>query len=240
MVGDAFQDWIEKGNTLRSQGKYYDSIGAFDKAIELEPNDPTAWVKKVASLCLCQKRDIPAAYKCYREAVSRVPNFVPAWEDEVNAHGHCFDLVNNLLKAHHLLDPLTDKGMALKSKGEDLIRAGLYADSFGVLNKAISFDPLSSESWYLMTIAQLCLGNYDDAARCYDRAINICPNNTKWISLNRLREYSEILLHTPPGDEKYSENGDLLSVLKVLYNQKFMKYSDADSEAKAEPENDHY
>jgi Flp pilus assembly protein TadD len=42
--------WIAKGNAIADLGKYDEAIKAYDKLIELNPNDSGAWNKKVAAL----------------------------------------------------------------------------------------------------------------------------------------------------------------------------------------------
>ena len=43
-------NWISKGRALNGQGKYNESLEAFDKAIELKPNYADAWKGKSDSL----------------------------------------------------------------------------------------------------------------------------------------------------------------------------------------------
>ncbi len=42
--------WIAKGNAIADLDKYDKAIKAYDKLIELNPNDSGAWNKKVAAL----------------------------------------------------------------------------------------------------------------------------------------------------------------------------------------------
>ena len=52
-IAGATQDsdvWIAKGNAIADLGKYDEAIKAYDKLIELNPNDSGAWNKKVAAL----------------------------------------------------------------------------------------------------------------------------------------------------------------------------------------------
>ena len=43
-------DWFDKGNVFFNQSKYADAIQAYDKAIQLDPNDADVWYNKGVSL----------------------------------------------------------------------------------------------------------------------------------------------------------------------------------------------
>ena len=43
-------DWDNKGAVLEAQGKYSEAIGAYNKAIDINPRDEIAWNNK-CSLC---------------------------------------------------------------------------------------------------------------------------------------------------------------------------------------------
>jgi tetratricopeptide (TPR) repeat protein len=37
------KEWFDKGNVSFQQGKYYEALQAFDKAVELNSSDAVAW-----------------------------------------------------------------------------------------------------------------------------------------------------------------------------------------------------
>jgi tetratricopeptide (TPR) repeat protein len=51
------REWYNKGVTLGCQGKYDEAIQAFDKAIELNPDDPNTWFNKGIALLKQSKYD---------------------------------------------------------------------------------------------------------------------------------------------------------------------------------------
>jgi len=64
------------GATLAAQKRFEESIEAFNKAIELNPNDPQLWVNKGSSYFYL--RDMEQAHNCFQEALKINPEFVPA------------------------------------------------------------------------------------------------------------------------------------------------------------------
>ena len=47
---NAAEDWYKKGRDLSRNGSYEEAVFAYDRAIELEPNNATLYIAKVPSL----------------------------------------------------------------------------------------------------------------------------------------------------------------------------------------------
>ena len=50
--------WFQKGNELMSSEKYNEAIKAFDKAIEINPQDSAAWYNKAVTLNRLNKSNL--------------------------------------------------------------------------------------------------------------------------------------------------------------------------------------
>ena len=61
------EDWVEKGNSFFFENKFNESIEAFDKAIELNPQYDVAWNNK--GLALNKRGEYNLAIKAYDKAI---------------------------------------------------------------------------------------------------------------------------------------------------------------------------
>jgi tetratricopeptide (TPR) repeat protein len=70
------KDWFDKGNALFNESKYNESIGAFDEAIELNPQYAKAWYNK--GLVLYYLGNLDEAIKGFDEAIRLDQNYAKA------------------------------------------------------------------------------------------------------------------------------------------------------------------
>jgi len=64
-------------------GKHDEAINAYDKAIELDPKDASAWYNKGHALNRLEKHD--GAIKAYDKAIELDPKYASAWYNKGNA-----------------------------------------------------------------------------------------------------------------------------------------------------------
>lgn len=70
-LADTAKEWYEKGQTLYNQGNYSGSINAFNKVIELDPNNSNAWSAKGA--VLAKKKNYNEAIKAFEKVLELNP-----------------------------------------------------------------------------------------------------------------------------------------------------------------------
>lgn len=70
-------DWFMKGLDLYSQGKYNESLQAYNRALELDPNDFEAWNNKGIDEGLLGKYD--DALRSFQNAVGINQSYAEAW-----------------------------------------------------------------------------------------------------------------------------------------------------------------
>lgn len=121
---DTASYWLKLGSALANSGRYEEAAKAFDRAIELDPNDTEAWNNRgiVLSILKRNKEAIPS----FEKATSIDPRNAEAWYNR----GMVFcsmeryeDAVESLEKALEI-DPQSaiawhNKGVALKLLGRD-------------------------------------------------------------------------------------------------------------------------
>jgi tetratricopeptide (TPR) repeat protein len=115
--------WVDQGMFLYNQGKYAEAIGAFDKAIELNPQYAEAWCWKGLTLGLLGKYD--EATQACDKAIELDSEYAPAWYGKGNAL-YNQGKYDEALQAHdkaiqiapNYADAWNGKGLCLKLLGK--------------------------------------------------------------------------------------------------------------------------
>jgi tetratricopeptide (TPR) repeat protein len=182
------------GTALQRQGRQEEALKAFDKAVQLKPDDVELWVKLGAAL---REFGRPAdALMTYQHALKLSPRHWDAaygsgsilhqlgrFEEAVKQ----FDLCRELRPNH--ASTLLLRGLSQRS----LSRFDEYlADSLA----AHALDPNSAETCSNIGSALLSLGRCDEALGWFDRALAIRPNlvevlNNKAVSLGQLHRFDD-------------------------------------------------
>ena len=71
------QEWIDKGIELYKQGKFEEAVKAFDKAIEIDPQNAGAWRNKGLALVELEKYD--EAVEAFDKAIGLNPENANLW-----------------------------------------------------------------------------------------------------------------------------------------------------------------
>lgn len=198
--GDS-QLWNSKGIAFSEAGKYQDALNAFDKAIELDPNNANAWENKGYAL-----QDL-GRYKEAVEALDRALEFNP---DNLNAlarKGWSLDALGKrtetiavaqevINKSDRLIAVNLNDNNAWHYKGTELNFLGKYDEAITALDKALSIDPNNPHTWYVKGQALSALGRYQEALDALDKATRINPSfahfwRSKGDALKALGKYQE-------------------------------------------------
>ena len=138
-------DWNNKGDALYNQGKYDEAIQAYDRAIEIDPEDAETWGNKGDALYNQGKYD--EAILALDRVIELDPEYSMAW----NNKGYAFVLQGKYEEAIQALDKAIEldpnNANAWDSKGEALRRQGKYEEAIQALNKAIELDPNNADAW---------------------------------------------------------------------------------------------
>ncbi|UBF27427.1 tetratricopeptide repeat protein [Kovacikia minuta CCNUW1] len=70
-------DYVEQGKALYFEGRHEDAIGFYDKAIQMEPENPKAWFGRGATLARLQQ--LEEAVVAYDRAIQIKPDASEAW-----------------------------------------------------------------------------------------------------------------------------------------------------------------
>lgn len=157
------ENWYKKGLELDKKGSYEEAIKAYDKAIEIEPQNAAFWFAKGQSLLSTtygpiglrgQERTVveEAAIKAYDKAVQIDPNYTDAW----------------ICKGFLLLR------IATRNSTVDLNKCNESLNSF---DKALELNPKDTNAWQGRGTLLLSLNKVEEAIESYDEALESDPSN---------------------------------------------------------------
>jgi tetratricopeptide (TPR) repeat protein len=156
--------WFYKGNALNSLARYEEAIKSYDKALEIKPDDLVAWLDR--GLALSKLRKYEEAIKSYDKALEINPEHADAWNNKGV-------VLRNLGKYQDAIY-CYDKALRINPKYADALR-----------NKDLSLDKLREKDDSKDADAWLTKGNalydsrkYEEAIKCYDKALELNPNYT--------------------------------------------------------------
>ena len=114
--------WRNKGGALYFLGKYTEAIKCYDKAIEIDPDNPVVWNNKGLALDSLGKYD--EAITSYDKAIKIDPNDADAWNNKglaLDSLGKYDEAITSYDKAIKIdpndADAWNNKGLALDSLG---------------------------------------------------------------------------------------------------------------------------
>jgi tetratricopeptide (TPR) repeat protein/endonuclease/exonuclease/phosphatase family metal-dependent hydrolase len=165
----------EVGNAFASQGKYYEAIQAYDKAIELDPKFAQAWNDKGNALYGQGKYD--DAIKLYDEAIRLDPKFAQAWNNKGKAlygQGKYNDAVKLYDEAIRLNTNYTE---AWGNKGNALKLLGRTAEAEAAFAKASAMGQENpAKDWFKMSQDLYENGTYNESLEAANESIKLDPN----------------------------------------------------------------
>ncbi len=157
------EDWYKKGLELSKKGSYEEAVKAYDKAIEIEPQNATFWFAKGQGLLSTTYGPIglrgeertaaeEAAIRAYEKAIQIDPNYTDAW----------------ICKGFILLR------IATRNSTVDLNKCNESLNSF---DKALELNPRETNAWQGRGTLLLSLNRVEDAIESYDNALESDPSN---------------------------------------------------------------
>lgn len=154
------KEWKKEAKILEDQYKFENAIECYDKAIELDPEDPYPWYSK-GLLITYSSGEFYEAIECLDKAIGLDPSYEEAWK-----------LKGNVLNS--LVENSTYK--------ENVDPLDLCKDAIECFNKAIELNPEDSDAWTGKGIALFYIGEKNDAIKCLDKALEIDSENN--VALN--------------------------------------------------------
>jgi tetratricopeptide (TPR) repeat protein len=183
--------WIKEGDVLQNQSKYDEAIQAYDKAIEIDPQNEEAWTKKGSAFFGSDRAGASdEAVRCFDNAILINPNYAEAWMEKgrwldfsvyaayvnegVEARDEMARKANECLDEVIRIEP--NNTDALELKGGNLRLLGMNMDALLYYDRIISIAPEENwtvdGAWESKASIYSKLKNYEMAIKCYDQAID--------------------------------------------------------------------
>jgi tetratricopeptide (TPR) repeat protein len=146
--------WCQKGQSLMADGLEYrnGASEAFDKAIQIDPNNIDAWLGKAehsGTYCNGENESIEAFHRVLNltdEYLGMNPGDAKAWQS---------------------------RGLALAYLGMEDEASKAFEKSLEILNVSLNEDPKDAEAWWLKAEDLELLGRSDIALEAYDKIIDL-------------------------------------------------------------------
>ena len=189
-------EWNVEGTNFENEGRYEEAIEAYNKAIEINPQDINAWNCKGNAFSNLGKYE--EANEAYDEAIKINPQFVDIWFNKGN-------VLCNLTKYEEAIEAYDEAIKinpqdidAWNNKGATFIDLNYYEEALECFNKVIEINPQYIGVWKSKGYIFSNLNRHEEAIECYDKAIEINPQdvdawNNKGASLDDLNRYEDAI-----------------------------------------------
>jgi tetratricopeptide (TPR) repeat protein len=163
-----------RGTVDSVRGDFDRAIVAFNEAIRLDPNDPTAYYNR--GNAYYHKGDYPRAIASYDETLRLDPEFASAYTNRGAAHDALGDAALALADYTESLRLRPVNPIAYYDRGNNYKAKRDYAHAIADYTEAIRLDPSSAETYYNRGLASSDAGDEDRAILDYTAAIRLRPN----------------------------------------------------------------
>lgn len=167
-------DWLRRGFLLRELGCYEEALKAYDKAIELNPNNALAWNNKAGVLSVLNRHE--EAIKVYDKAIESKPDDANLWSSK----GHCLGELWRLKEAIEACDKAieldSNHAMAYINKSHRLGQLGCHEEALKACDRAVELEPNNAMVWNNKGWNLGQLGRHEEALEALDKAIELDPN----------------------------------------------------------------
>jgi tetratricopeptide (TPR) repeat protein len=164
--------WI--GYILGELGRYEEVLIAYNKALEIKPDDPIAWNNRGIALGNLGRNE--EAIASYDNALEIKPDLHEAWNNRGVALmnlGRNEEAISSYDKA---LEIKSDYHYAWNNRGIALGNLGRNKEAIASYDNALEIKPDLHEAWNNQGIALMDLGRNEEAISSYDKALEIKPN----------------------------------------------------------------
>ena len=179
--------WYKKAMERYINGSYEDAISAYNKAIEIDPQNSTIW--RSIAIAFRDYGKFPLAIEAYGRAAELNPQEKGIWNiqgfllSELGRYSEANEAYDKAIQA----DPESagawgNKAEALDNMGrhDEAVRA--YEKSIEISDNTTNANPTDSNSWAGRGYVLMKIGKYDDALKAYDKAIETASSGPSYMT----------------------------------------------------------
>jgi tetratricopeptide (TPR) repeat protein len=193
----AAHELMDKAYSLTELGRLDEALGAYDRALAMQPENAWAWARKGRALRLLRRYE--DALACYDTSLKLEPRYAWAWK----GRGMVLERMERLpeaLDCHRAaaeIDP--DDVWNWYNQAETLYRTGDTNGALTMLDQALKVEPQHAHSWGKRGQIYRAQKRYDDAIHAYRQAVDGDPSfawahNGCGLSLKAKGELQEAVL----------------------------------------------
>jgi len=180
--------WYKKGLELDGAGSYSEALDAFDRVIQMDSKNVSAWLDKAnvyISLALITNEGLDEAVEAFDKAIEIDPRYAEAWYEKgdlllyMALTKNRSEIYNESLACFEKaieIDPM--HAMAWTGKGSVLLSQQKHEDAIAALDRAIDINPTNKEAWNKRGNALADLHRYDESIEAFDQAIEHTSANS--------------------------------------------------------------
>lgn len=172
------------------------SLLCFERALEIDENQPLAWYGKAVTLTAVGRRH--EAINAYEETLRLRPDLFEVWVNKAMALNDLERHEDALASSERALelDPRSDQ--AWLTKGISLVGLGRTQKALQAYDQAIEINPEFPSAWQNRATELVALGRYTEAMQAYDVALLLRPDyglayHSKGNTLNNAGHHEEAL-----------------------------------------------
>jgi tetratricopeptide (TPR) repeat protein len=166
------------GNTFYFNKLYNDSIGIYEKVLEINENYINAWTNKGAGLTELGRFE--EAIICYENALKLDKNFAIAY----NNKGVTLSKIGKFLEAKSCFEKAIDINPyyfeALNNRGTALSELNNNEMALESFENAININPDYGLAWHNKGLTLKKIGKFKESIESYQKSVQINPENAEW------------------------------------------------------------
>jgi tetratricopeptide (TPR) repeat protein len=192
MSSDA-RELVSVAQHLRQQGRFADARGAAERALEIEPDNASAWFNLGAALG--GLGELEAAEAAYRRALERNPRYPEAWSNLGGLLGAKGATEEQLAAYQKAIDANPQLAPVWSNLGNALCNARRHAEAESASRRAVELDPRFVPGWLNLGRALREMKRPAEARAACQRAVELAPDSADaWAGLGNalmgLREFA--------------------------------------------------
>ncbi|MEN3060003.1 MAG: tetratricopeptide repeat protein [Candidatus Methanosuratincola petrocarbonis] len=163
------EDWYKKGLDLSKNGSYEEAFQAYDKAIQIDPQNADAWVSK-----------------------GHISSFMDKTDDARKEYEIALGILNQTLEENPQDDSAwIEKGVVLSCLGRDAEAIDARENALEIYNRTLQKNPGDASAWETKALILAGMGRWDEAIKAYDEVIEHSAAKAPGAWMDKAMCYSE-------------------------------------------------
>jgi tetratricopeptide (TPR) repeat protein len=172
------EDWIHLGNACQAAERHDEAVGAYDRALDLKPDDNRTWYARGTTLRELGRHQ-ESLESCDR-ALSLKPDHVGAWNSRGVAQSELGRYEEAVKSFDHALALNSNHAEAWYNRGFTLYRLDRQEEALESYDRSLDLKPDQHKAWGYRGIGLEELGRLEEAVESYDRALALKPDDAMW------------------------------------------------------------